>query len=155
MYRRTMLAGASALALASCQNVPADQTIQRIATDAKLIANALAEIVPNLGEVVGLTPALQAQVIGYINMIGPLADRLSSITSVTDARPIVERLAQYANLALGLLGSFPLPPVIATVVTTARVLLPVIMLAVGLAASSPPEPAVSSARAALAATKKK
>lgn len=153
MHRRTLLAGATALAattLTACATgIPTPATV---AQDVTLIATAFAAILPGFASIAGIGSATTATVGQAIVDLQAAAAAVSAADTTVSARPVVTRVATDVGAVIAVLTGLPLPAPIATVLEAAAVLLPVIEAAVGIVAragTAPGSMTPAQARAAL------
>lgn len=128
LLRATAIAPIAALMACAGQTVP--QALQQAASDASLIANGLAAVMPQLSPLVSASTLATAQ--GWLTKLQSAASQLAGIPTTTGAVPLVQQIEQGVNAIVGiaapLLAATPAGPIL----TAATVLLPVLETAVGL-----------------------
>lgn len=155
MHRRTLLAGATALAattLAACAT--GTPTPATVAQDVTLIATAFTKVLPNFVSIAGISSATTATVNQAIVDLQAAAAAVSGADTTVSAQPVVARVEADVGAVIAVLAGLPLPGPISTVLEAAAVLLPVIEAAVGIAAAAGTAPGTltpAQARAALQA----
>ena len=158
MNRRQLLSTVPFLALAACAGQQtATQVAQTAITDAGLVANALVSVLPNLQ---GVPPDVSSLVATDAQKAIALAQSLNSTMTQASAQPIIQQIQTDATAVAAAVQPY-VPPgsPAAMILADVQVLLPVLLLAGGLAAPAAPAIAtpgrdVAAARARLAASPK-
>ena len=154
MNRRQLLSTVPFLALAACAGQTAAQIAQTAVTDAGLVANALSNVLPNLQ---GVPPDVSSLVATDAQKAVALAQSLVSTMTQASAQPIIQQIQTDANAVAAAVQPYVKPgSTAATILADVQVLLPVLLLAVGLAAPAAATPGgdVAAARTRLAASPK-
>lgn len=154
LARRSLFAAVPFAALTACNGMPPSQNIAVVAQDVQIIATGLSKTLTQLSalNLPGLTPAILDITQTALAELQTVAQALAGVSTATDAQPLVIRVEGYVNAFVGALSILPLPPEIKTALIAAQILLPVVEMAVNLAA--PPKAAATTmtadqARAAL------
>lgn len=135
VHRRLLLLGLAALpaaTLAGCASGPAvaPDTIN----DINLIATALKALMPQLGQVAGLSAAAMDTATQAIMDIQAAADAVTTADAIAAAQRLVVRIASDVSAVIDALSAAELPDALGRALQAASVLLPIIEAAVGLAA---------------------
>ena len=154
MNRRQLLSTVPFLALAACAGQTATQVAQTAITDAGLVANALVSVLPNLQ---GVPPDVSSLVATDAQKAVTMAQSLNSTMTQASAQPIIQQIQTDATAVAAAVQPY-VPPgsPAAMILADVQILLPVLLLAVGLAAPAPAMPGsdVAAARTRLAASPK-
>lgn len=148
LTRRIAILGIAPFGLAACHgSLPASQKVAAVARDVDIIAAGLSRTLRQLAvlDLPALTPAVMELCQKALVGIQTVARALSVATDVADAQPLVLRIEGYVSAILAALAAVPLPQDIQRALAAATILLPIVMMAVNLAAppTVAPMPAVA------------
>lgn len=136
MNRRSLLAlipsAAAMMTLAACATSPTPATV---ANDVALIAAGYRGVLPQIGTLAGVTPAIVATAGHAIADLQAAAAAFAG-ADVTTEQSLVRRIEADVNAVVTALAGLSLPTPISTVVQAAQVLLPIVEIDVGLIAPS-------------------
>ena len=145
MNRRHLLTTIPLLAVAACANQTPAQIAATAVTDAQLIATGL----QNFAAASGTAPATAAKIAPYVADALKLAGTLSASMAATQAQPIVQQIAaDVTDVAQASAGLVPAGSPAAQILADVQFVMPLLQIAVGLAA--PAGAAAGSADAARA-----
>ena len=150
MNRRNLIALLTTTALAACAGQTAAQIAQTVVADAQLVANALSNVLPNLQ---GVPPDVSGAVAMYAQKATAAAQSLVTTMTQAAAQPIIQQIQTDANAVADQVRPYlKQGSQAAQIMADVQLLLPVLLLAVGLAAPSAATPGASpdTARARLA-----
>ena len=143
-------------ALSACSTATVSSVSATVVSDVNLIGSALQTALPSLQILTGLNTTQASSVIPKVESIIGLAATFTTTVAQNTAQTIVTQInADFAALETALAG-LPLPPNVSTVMAAIGVLLPVIDVAIGLAApamASPGRMTPDEARVALRAAR--
>lgn len=155
MYRRSLLFGVSAIALAACANgQTAQQVTQNVVTNVGLIANGLVNF---LAVSQGLPQATRDSVSGYARDISDIAGQISTAMSQNAALPLIQKIsADIDAVASAVQGKLQPGSQGAIILADIREVLPLVQIAVGMVSlAAVPTASPAGAQARLAALPKR
>ncbi len=146
MNRRTLLATVAAMApiavLAACKS----GSVSQVTADVQAIAAGLSGIMPQIGTAPGISASVVAQLNTYLTDLKSLASQIGA--NATPSASIIQQVASdvqaFANLALPLI---PGGAAYLVAINAALALLPALLAAVGVSASTPVAPSMTPAQA--------
>jgi hypothetical protein len=140
MFRRSFFAAILASsALVACSTIT-DSGVANAATDAALIADGLAAVDVQLGNLGVIDPKTMTVIGSALGSVQSVATALAKVTDKAAAQPLVTKLETYVNAFVSAAAGIPLlPPSIQLALQAASILLPVIEVAVGLVLPSAPK----------------
>lgn len=117
------------------QNGPTSTTVAtdvaQVASDANLVATAVAGLVPDLPSLLGTNTATQQTVQEAITGLQNTAKQLQAAATTAAQQPLVTQLESYANTILQQLGALNLSGTPGKIIMGLNLLLPAIEVAVG------------------------
>lgn len=159
MNRRQFLGAgalASAFSVAALTGCATHPTPASVANDVSLIASGYRSVLPQIGTIAGITPAIVAKAGQAIADLQAAAAAFASADAAAVQKTLVQRIEADVNAVVAVLAGLPLPAPISTILQAALVLLPIIEASVGIvapAAAAPGGMSPSQARLALAAAR--
>lgn len=146
----------SAAALAACAGLTAQQIGQAALNDVSNVANAMAITVTNLKTVGNIPPTVLSTIGTDATNAATAARNLSASMTQTQAQPVIQQVQTDVNTFLTDLGAFATNPTVQQIVQDIQLVMPLILLAAGMAvpAAAAPSGSVDAARARLAALPK-
>lgn len=121
----------AAFIVSACANFA--KIVSQVSQDVSSIASGLLKVLPQAGQIVGITPDKVAIIGEAVSSLQNLAAKLASATSNAEAQPIVKQVEAAINSIIDALAGIPfIPPPFSTALQAAVVLVPVIETAAGL-----------------------
>ena len=134
MIRHLLLATALVASLAACSSTTTPVTVQSVANDVNLIATGLNNALSQPSVVAVIPAATMTQIETALAELTKLSADVAAAPSATAAKGTVAVVEADVNAIVASLAGLPLPPPAPMILEAANIILPVVEVAIGIAA---------------------